>query len=145
MANSTTLPEPNPYSASEEELRAPASPRSRAWILVLAGIVILMLAVTLLTAVVAFVAGGIVGQSELYHRRASEQADKMRVYLGQHEEQFSGLTIEEASNGWSYLEGTVNSQEDLDQLRREMQRLFGEELGDDMTRSVEVQPPASSQ
>jgi hypothetical protein len=140
------LPQPNPYSASEEELRAPAVPRNRAWIFAaLAGVVILLLAVTLITAVAAFVAGGIVGQSELYHRRASEQADKMRVYLGQHEEQFSGLTIEEASNGWSYLEGTVNSQEDLDQLRREMQRLFGEELGDDMTRSVEVQPPASSQ
>jgi hypothetical protein len=141
MTNSAMLPQPNPYSTSEEELHAPAAPPNRGRIIaIVAGVAVLMLAVTLLTAVVAFVLGGIVGQTQLYHQRADEQADKMRVYLGEHEEKYSGLTIDEASDGWSYLDGTVKSQEDLDQLRSEMQRLFGEELGEDMTAGVEVTP-----
>ena len=143
MANSAMMPQPNPYSTSEDELRAPAAPRSRAWVLALVSVVIFMLAVTILTTVVAFVLGGILGQTQLYLQRASEQADKMRVYLGEHEEQYYALTIDEASDGWSYLVGEVRSQEDLDQLRSEMQRLFGEELGEDMTRLVKVLAPQS--
>jgi hypothetical protein len=62
----------------------------------------------------------------------------MRVYLGSQGDRFVDLTIEEASNGWSYLSGTVDSQADFDQLQDEMQRLFGEGLGEEMTRNVEV-------
>jgi hypothetical protein len=140
MAKSTLLPEPNPYSASDEELRTSASPDRGRIVAIFVGVTVLMLAAMLLTAAVAFVAGGILGQTQLYHDRASEQADKMRIYLGEHVDQFSGVTIEEASDGWSYLDGTVKSQQDLDQLLSEMQRLFGEELGEDMAAGVEVTP-----
>jgi hypothetical protein len=131
--------QPNPFSASHEELQPAARASGRGWIVIMlvVGTLVLICAVTI-TGVLAFVWGAIVGTTDVYHRRAEQQAAEMRVYLGSQGDRFDDLTIEEASNGWSYLSGTVDSQEDFDQLQDEMQRLFGEELGEDMTRNVEV-------
>jgi hypothetical protein len=131
--------QPNPFSASHEELQPAVRASGRGWIviLVVVGTLVLLGAIAI-TAVVAFVAGGIIGQTQLYHQRAEQQAAEMRVYLGSQGDRFDDLTIEEASNGWSYLSGTVDSQADFDQLQDEMQRLFGEGLGEEMTRNVEV-------
>lgn len=139
--------QPNPFSATHEEL-LPAHPAShRNWIVVMLIVgTLVLLAAIMITAVLAFVAGGIVGQSELYHQRATEQAAQMRSYLSSQGERFAEVEINEASSGWSYLSGTVDSQADFDQLQAEMQRLFGEELGSEMTRIVEVrEEPAQSQ
>src|SRR5687768_16215313 len=131
----------NPYqSASEEAAVAESRPRTFSrlgW-----GCAVVLLLLLPLVAIVAFVWGGIVGQTQLYHARAQQQARQMQAFIDQHPDRYSDLTIEEASSGWSHFSGAVDSQEDLDALRTEMQRLFGEELGDDMTRTVEVRPAA---
>jgi hypothetical protein len=62
----------------------------------------------------------------------------MQAFIDEYPERYSGLTIEEASNGWSFFSGTVQSQEDFDLLRAEMERMFGAELGQDMMHPVEV-------
>jgi len=109
------------------------------------GCVALSLLVLLPLAVcIAFIVGAIKGQLDLYHARAEEQASQMRSYIRLHENSYSNLEIEEASNGWSYFSGTVTSQTNLDFLTNEMQRLFGKELGERMTSNIEVLPAAPS-
>lgn len=129
----------NPYqSASEDAMAAENRPRTFSrlgW-----GCALVLLLLLPLVATIAFVWGGIVGQTQLYHARAQQQARQMQAFIDQHPDRYSGLTIEETSSGWSHFSGTVPSQEDLDALRAEMQRLFGVELGDDMVRTVEVAP-----
>lgn len=144
-AESTSPTQPNPYSATHEELQPVTSSTQRGTIAVilLAGALVLIVAVTV-TAVLAFVAGGIAGQEGLYRARAAGQAAKIRHHLNQQGQRYADLTIEQASDGWSYLTGTVSSQQDLDDLRAEMQRLFGEELGAEMTASVEVEQPSAA-
>ncbi|HEX5103222.1 MAG TPA: hypothetical protein VFV87_05395 [Pirellulaceae bacterium] len=139
----------NPYSATHEELQPATPPAHRAWIGI--GLIVgtlVLLAAVVVTAVLAFVAGAVVGTSDVYHQRATRQADQIRIYLGSQEERYADVTIHEASNGWSYLEGSVDSQEDFDQLHDELKRLFGEELAEDMMRLVEIKeqavPPAAA-
>jgi hypothetical protein len=133
----------NPYqSASEDEAMA-AESRVRTFSRMGWGCAILLLLLLPLVATIAFFWGGIVGQTQLYHSRAQQQARQMQAFIDQHPDRYADLTIEEASNGWSHFSGTVPSQEDLDALRAEMQRLFGAELGDDMVRTVDVAPEAA--
>jgi hypothetical protein len=138
------LPEPNPYATSENELRGPSAPANRRTVvLIVAGVSLLVLAMMLATAATAFLLGAISAETQLYHRRASLQAEKIRLYLGQHEDQFADVKINETSDGRSLLSGTVDSQADLDQLRTEVQRLFGEEMGAEMTAGVEIREAAA--
>lgn len=141
----TSPTQPNPYSATHEELQPTARSSQRGWIAVMlvVGLLVLIAAMTV-TAVVAYVAGGIAGQEGLYRARAAGQAAKMRHYLNRQGQRYADLTIEQASDGWSYLTGTVSSQQDMDELRGEMQRIFGEELGTEMTANVEVREPAAT-
>lgn len=127
----------NPYSATSGDYTQP--PRGRVPIVVWlgAGIVLLLLP---FVAMIAFVIGGILGQTQLYHSRADDQARQMQAYLDQYPDRYGEVTIEEASDGWSYLRGTVSTQQDLDDLQAEMARLFGAELGKRMTSNVEVVP-----
>jgi len=145
IPDSSKPAQPNPYSATHEELQPAAWPGNRGWIvaMLVLGTLILVSAIVV-TAVLAFVAGGIVGQEQLYHSRAADQATQMQSYLNRQGERYAEVTIERASDGWSYLTGTVDSQQDFDQLRGEMQRLFGEELGADMTANVELRESAAT-
>jgi hypothetical protein len=93
------------------------------------------------TAVVSYIVGGIRGQSQLYRDQANEQAVEMQNVLDQHKNKFSDVTIHEASNGWSYFVGTVKKQEDFDLLQSETQRIFGEQVGRKMMRSVSAIEP----
>jgi hypothetical protein len=127
----------NPYSANSGDYTPPPRGRVPIAFWIAAGIALLLLP---LVAMIAFVIGGILGQEELYHARASEQAEQMRAYLYEYPDRFGDVTIERASDGWSYLTGTVKTQQDLDDLRAEMGRLFGAKLGKRMTSNVKVVP-----
>ena len=130
--------DPNPYAPSAEY----APPRkSRLPAILLCGTAaLLVLLLLVVTAVAAYALGAVHATTELYHRRASHEVRQIQSYLQEHPDRYFQVTIQEISSGHSYLYGTVNSQEHLDVLKTEMQRLFGAELGEEMTNGVEVAP-----
>lgn len=112
------------------------------WRLKAARIGLQLLALCLLLAIVAvtsFLAGGIVGQTMVYAQRVAQQRDEWHVYLRQHPGKFAAIRVDVSSDGVAYLSGDVSSSEDLQILKNEAKRLFGEKLGHEMMWRVNVE------
>ena len=94
---------------------------------------------TAVVAVVAFVIGGIWGQLSLYHRDAAHQTREITELLERETPRYSEISIREESDGWVSVNGTVKLQADLDELRAELKRMYGENLGDMMIGEIIVE------
>ena len=95
----------------------------------------------LVTAAAAFLLGAVIESRRHYSARAEEHAVPIRAFLSKHQAIYAELEVNEASSGYSYLTGFVRTPADLELLKNEMKRLFGEELDSRMTEGVYVLAP----
>lgn len=91
-------------------------------------------------AFVAFLAGGIAVQTDNYTRRAEHEMRLVRERVREHAA-FAKVVIRESSDGHVMLGGEVESQRDHDQLREELQDLFGTQRAAELAVLVEVVSP----
>ena len=128
----------SPYAcASSTTVSASSRPRplwrsARFWV----PAIVCLLAV--LAVPLAFIAGAVVGTSQVYTSFASHQQSRIEAFLAEDPDAFGELTVEHASNGWAYPMGMVNTQEDYDRLSRRLHKMFGDELAEDMMSTVGV-------
>ncbi len=88
---------------------------------------------------IAFLIGAVIGNTQIYHNSSVQQQHRIEVFLAQHPDSFQDLTVEHASNGWSYPIGSVPRQSDYDLLADALRRMFGDELGSRMILNVTVE------
>ena len=96
-------------------------------------------AFALLAIPVAFMVGGIIGQSAIYQNTANRQQARIEGFLAQHPNSFGSLTVEHASDGWAYPIGTVPTQSDYDMLSTNLHEMFGDELAGQIIYAVDVE------
>lgn len=89
---------------------------------------------------VSFVAGAVVGQTDIYNRRAVDETRAIaeRLEAEAHAGRFDGIVYDRTSLGHAMLSGRVESAADRDQLIEELRDLFGTEMAIEMARGVEV-------
>lgn len=89
---------------------------------------------------VSFVAGAVVGQTDIYNRRAADETRAIaeRLELEAHAGRFEGIVYGRRSLGHAMLSGQVNEPADLDLLIEELRDLFGTDMAIEMARGVEV-------
>jgi len=89
---------------------------------------------------VSFVAGAVVGQTDIYNRRATDETRAIaeRLDAGAYAGRFEGTVYGRTSLGHAMLSGRVNEPADLDLLIEELRDLFGTEMAIEMARGVEV-------
>ncbi|TWU19026.1 hypothetical protein [Allorhodopirellula heiligendammensis] len=92
----------------------------------------------LLAIPIAFMYGAVVGNSQVYRNSSTQQQIRIESFLSQFPDAFGDLTVEHASDGWAYPIGSVPQQSDYDRLADALHRMFGDELGDRMLGSVEI-------
>ncbi len=111
------------------------SSRSRWWIvhLVWASASTLLLIVV---AMVAFVLGGILGQSQLYESWRVRKIDKLSSILNADE--FSHVNVESSSAAQVYLSGTVSDGETLDSLELQLIDSFGRDEAEEMLWRIDI-------
>jgi len=88
---------------------------------------------------IAFLIGAVIGNTQIYRNSSIQQQNRIEAFLGQHPKSFRNLTVEHASDGWSYPIGSVPTQSDYDLLADALHKMFGDELGDRMIRSVTIE------
>lgn len=100
-------------------------------------------AVLVLVSCVSFLAGGIVGQSDLYTHRAEHETQLVKDRLSNvsRAQEFSRVEYARTSNGYVLLSGSVQTKADFDRLYRELQDLFGTERANDLSARVAVSLP----
>ena len=86
--------------------------------------------------VVPFIAGGIVGQSQLYANLSAYKIRKLETVLNDRE--FRNVFPEQTSSGGVSLSGTVSSPEQLERLHRLVKEEFGRGESEEMLRGVTV-------
>jgi hypothetical protein len=96
----------------------------------------LILAAIACGGITSFVAGAIIGQSQLY--RYSSDTRLARVLPVLRELPFSGVRAEPTSNGKIDLTGSVGSERDLKALKDRMRFLFGDDDARAMTSGVDI-------
>ena len=84
----------------------------------------------------AFVVGLVVGNIQIYHNLAQAQRSQIEPILKRSPEAFGRLKIDQASDGWVYLTGIVDTAADRDRLSEQLKTLFGNKLADRMMRGV---------
>lgn len=86
--------------------------------------------------VVSFVAGGLVGQEQLYRRGSDTKLARIRPVL--RDPEFSGVNAEPTSDGEVFLVGKVGSRRTYEALEERMRFLFGDEAARFLMGGVEV-------
>lgn len=66
----------------------------------------------------------------MHERYVTGQMERIGVVLQQNPIAFRDLTINQDSGGCVFLAGVVSSREDLSLLRKDLERLFGEEVAE---------------
>jgi hypothetical protein len=107
------------------------SSRTRRFLTLIAG-----LAAMACGAIIGFVAGAIVGESQLYQKETEAKLARIRPVL--REPPFVGINAEYSSDAQVFLIGTVGSAQALKDLEERMRFLFGDQPARFMTASVEV-------
>jgi len=102
--------------------------------------------VLLLVGIVSFVAGAVVGQTDIYNRRAADETRAIAKRLEEevHTGRFEEMAYGRASHGHAMLSGRVDERADRDVLIEELRDLFGTEMAIEMTRGVKVVHASSS-
>ncbi|QDV38491.1 hypothetical protein [Tautonia plasticadhaerens] len=86
---------------------------------------------------IGWAVGGLQGETNAYHRRFLDDRALLKPILAA-DPAFSGVEIEELSIGAASLSGEVDSAEDLDRLRAEVIRVFGESRVEEIMDGVSV-------
>lgn len=107
-------------------------PRYRSQVLVA-----IALFTTLAALVIAYLLGVAHGERVTYHRRFLEQMTIVEEIL-EGESEYSTLRIEEASSGYCYLSGELESRSRWEQLRTQLREEFGTRLATRMLSAVRV-------
>lgn len=102
--------------------------------------------VLLLVGIVSFVAGAVVGQTDIYNRRAADETRAIAKRLEEevHTGRFEEIAYGRTSHGHAMLSGRVDERADRDMLIEELRDLFGTEMAIEMTRGVKVVHASSS-
>lgn len=89
---------------------------------------------------VSLVAGAVVGQADIYNRRAADETRAIaeRLEAEAHAGRFEGIVYDRTSLGHAMLSGRVDKPADRDLLIEELRDLFGTEMAIEMARGVEV-------
>ena len=82
--------------------------------------------------------GVYVGALGSSYQQAIWYEERITRFLKEHESRFGQLEVSHSSEGYALLYGNVATQSDLDHLRAEMTRLFGEEMAAKVVEDVEV-------
>jgi hypothetical protein len=102
------------------------------------GVTVAVLLATVLACAVSFIIGAISGQVQLYRDRYAEERRYVEPIL-KGNPSFSGVEINQRSNGGVWLSGGVASVADKGRLRSELIRAVGEARADDAIRAVDVE------
>ena len=128
----------NPYAPATETVEPPR--RKARWVLRLLGLAAVLLLMALAVAA-AFSIGALAGESGAYNRRTARLMEQAQGVLDQNPNRFARVTVKPSSAGRAFLSGSVDSEQDFEFLKAEMQRVFGEATGEEMAYPVEVVAP----
>lgn len=112
---------------------------NRRWRIHIAWLIPILCLLGLMVGSLAFLAGGIVGQSEIYERRAHEEIRLVRNELDGNE-RFGLVEITRTSDGYVHLSGNVTDETSHDELRKVLHDLFGIRRANELVRQVTVRP-----
>jgi hypothetical protein len=98
--------------------------------------VVFMLAAVACGGILAFLAGAVVGQLQLYRHSSEDMLARVRPILQQ--PPFANVRAEPSSDGKLELSGTVQAEQDRKALEDQMRFLFGNEDARTMTLGIDV-------